>query len=72
MPDFPRHRILYTSNGIDFDEIREAKDLGVYINIDSLSNLEKFGEAFGDTIPGRNPAQAEYPGRRKYENFHRT
>jgi diaminopimelate decarboxylase len=44
---FPASRILYTSNGIDFDEIREAKELGVYINIDSLSNLEKFGEAFG-------------------------
>jgi diaminopimelate decarboxylase len=44
-------RILYTSNGIDFDEISEAKELGVYINIDSLSNLEKFGAAFGYTYP---------------------
>jgi diaminopimelate decarboxylase len=48
---FPPSRILYTSNGIDFHEIREAKELGVYINIDSLSNLEKFGEAFGYTYP---------------------
>jgi|SRR5579863_2427474 len=48
---FPASRILYTSNGIDFDEIREAKELGVYINIDSLSNLEKFGEAFGHSYP---------------------
>jgi diaminopimelate decarboxylase len=48
---FTSSRILYTSNGIDFDEIREAKDLGVYINIDSLSNLEKFGEAFGYSYP---------------------
>jgi len=48
---FPPHRILYTSNGIDFDEIHEAKDLGVYINIDSLSNLEKFGAAFGYSYP---------------------
>jgi diaminopimelate decarboxylase len=46
---FPASRILYTSNGIDFNEIREAKELGVYINIDSLSNLEKFGEAYGDS-----------------------
>src|SRR4029077_5020502 len=30
---FPSSRILYTSNGIDFDEVREAKSLGVYINI---------------------------------------
>ncbi len=48
---FPTSRILYTSNGIDFDEIREARELGVYINIDSLSNLEKFGAAFGYTYP---------------------
>jgi diaminopimelate decarboxylase len=48
---FPSSRVLYTSNGIDFAEIKEAKDLGVYINIDSLSNLEKFGEAFGYSYP---------------------
>ena len=48
---FPPSRILYTSNGIDFDEIEEAKELGVYINIDSLSNLEKFGAAFGYSYP---------------------
>jgi diaminopimelate decarboxylase len=48
---FPANRILYTSNGIDFEEIKEAKDLGVYINIDSLSNLEKFGAAFGYSYP---------------------
>jgi diaminopimelate decarboxylase len=48
---FPASRILYTSNGIDFDEIKEAKELGVYINIDSLSNLAKFGEAFGYSYP---------------------
>ena len=48
---FPPTRILYTSNGIDFNEIKEAKELGVYINIDSLSNLEKFGQAFGYTYP---------------------
>lgn len=44
-------RILYTSNGIAFDEIAEAKELGVHINIDSLSNLGKFGKQFGDSYP---------------------
>lgn len=39
--------ILYTSNGIDFSEIKEAVDAGVHINIDSLSNLEKFGKKYG-------------------------
>ena len=48
---FPPERILYTSNGIAFSEIEEAKDLGVIINIDSLSNLEKFGKKFGHSYP---------------------
>src|SRR6201994_9329 len=48
---FPKGRILYTSNGIGFDEIAEAKELGVIINIDSLSNLEKFGKAYGHSYP---------------------
>ncbi len=48
---FPSQRILYTSNGIAFDEIEEAKNLGVIINIDSLSNLDKFGKKFGHTYP---------------------
>jgi diaminopimelate decarboxylase len=48
---FPKERILYTSNGIAFGEIEEARSLGVIINIDSLSNLEKFGQKFGHTYP---------------------
>jgi diaminopimelate decarboxylase len=44
---FPPDRVLYTSNGIDFAEIEEVKELGAFINIDSLSNLEKFGQKFG-------------------------
>src|SRR6185312_7816908 len=48
---FPAERILYTSNGIAFEEIDEAKNLGVNINIDSISNLEKFGKKYGHTYP---------------------
>ncbi|MBL7757027.1 MAG: diaminopimelate decarboxylase [Chitinophagaceae bacterium] len=48
---FPPARVLYTSNGIAFDEIEEAATLGVSINIDSLSNLEKFGRRFGHSYP---------------------
>ena len=48
---FPVERILYTSNGIAFSEIEEAQSLGVIINIDSLSNLEKFGKKFGHSYP---------------------
>lgn len=48
---FTAEKILYTSNGIAFSEIEEAKELGVIINIDSLSNLEKFGKKFGHSYP---------------------
>ncbi len=48
---FPANRVLYTSNGIDFEEIAEAASLGVSINIDSLSNLEKFGKNYGHDYP---------------------
>ena len=43
--------ILYTSNGIAFSEIEEAASAGVNINIDSLSNLEKFGKKYGYSYP---------------------
>ena len=48
---FAPENILYTSNSISFEEIKEAVSLGVHINIDSLSNLEKFGAAFGGRYP---------------------
>lgn len=48
---FDHRNILYTSNGIAFSEIEEAVSLGVNINIDSLSNLEKFGRKFGHSYP---------------------
>jgi diaminopimelate decarboxylase len=44
-------QILYTSNGIAFSEIEEAVVAGVHINIDSLSNLEKFGKKYGHSYP---------------------
>ena len=51
MAGFKPEQVLYTSNGIDFGEITEAVNLGIHINIDSLSNLEKFGKKFGHTYP---------------------
>jgi len=48
---FAPQNILYTSNSISFDEIEEAKNFGVHINIDSISNLEKFGKKFGHSYP---------------------
>jgi diaminopimelate decarboxylase len=48
---FSPHTVLYTSNNIAFEEIEEAAKLGVHINIDSLSNLKKFGKKFGHNYP---------------------
>jgi len=48
---FEPSNILYTSNGIDFAEIEAAVDAGVHINIDSLHNLEKFGQKYGHDYP---------------------
>lgn len=48
---FDPSRILYTSNGIHFTEIEEALLLGVFVNIDSLFNLQKLGEKYGDQYP---------------------
>jgi diaminopimelate decarboxylase len=48
---FAPENILYTSNGIAFSEIEEAKNARVNINIDSLSNLEKFGHKYGHSYP---------------------
>ena len=48
---FDKQNILYTPNCVDFDEILEAKELGVNINIDNISILEQFGNKFADTYP---------------------
>ena len=48
---FIPENILYTSNNIAPEEIEEAQRMGVHINIDSLSNLKKFGKKFGHAYP---------------------
>ncbi len=51
MAGFAKENILYTPNCVDFNEILEAKELGVNINIDNISILEQFGNKFGDSYP---------------------
>src|SRR5436190_1979991 len=46
---FEPGNILYTSNGIAFNEIEEAQSLNVNITIDRLSNIEKFGVNYKHT-----------------------
>lgn len=45
---FEPHQIIYTPNGVSFEEIEEAALLGVQINIDNLSVLEHFGTKYPD------------------------
>ncbi|WP_136479834.1 diaminopimelate decarboxylase [Cognatitamlana onchidii] len=40
---FSPDQIIFTPNGVSLDEIEEAAQLGVKINIDNLSILEQFG-----------------------------
>ena len=40
---FSPEQIIYTPNGVSFEEIEAAAELGVQINIDNLSILEQFG-----------------------------
>lgn len=40
---FPPEKIIYTPNGVSFEEIEAVAELGVQINIDNLSVLEHFG-----------------------------
>jgi diaminopimelate decarboxylase len=51
MAGFEPKEILYTPNCVDFEEILEVKELGVNINIDNISILEQFGNAFGNSYP---------------------
>lgn len=43
--------ILYTPNGVDFEELKAAVELGVRINVDNISILEQFGAMYKDTVP---------------------
>lgn len=43
--------VLYTPNCVALDEIIEAKDLGVRLNLDNISILEQFGNRVGGSYP---------------------
>lgn len=48
---FAPQDIIFTPNCVAFEEIQEAVRLGVMINIDNISILERFGLAYGNTVP---------------------
>lgn len=47
---FRPESIMYTPNCVAFEEIQEAVELGVHINLDNLNMLEKFGNVYGDSV----------------------
>lgn len=51
MAGFSNDQILFTPNCVDLQEILEAKELGVILNIDNISILEQYGHKFGGSYP---------------------
>ena len=48
---FLPNEIMYTPNCVSFEEVQQAVDLGVTINLDNLSILAQFGQTYGNTVP---------------------
>ncbi len=48
---FTPEEILFTPNGVAFEELKKAVEIGVKINIDNISVLEHFGHDYGDKVP---------------------
>lgn len=48
---FKPEEIMYTPNGVSFEEIKEGIEKGVMLNIDNISILEQFGNEYQDKIP---------------------
>ena len=48
---FRPENIIFTPNSVTFEELVAAKDLGVHLNIDNISLLERFGATFGGSYP---------------------
>ena len=48
---FAPEEIIYTPNCVSMEEIRQAVELGVMINIDNISILDQFGHEYGNTVP---------------------
>lgn len=47
---FEPSEILFTPNSVSFEEIKEAVELGLIINIDELNTLEQFGNEYGGEV----------------------
>jgi diaminopimelate decarboxylase len=48
---FKPEEILFTPNGVSFEEIKAGVEAGIHINIDNISALEQFGHFYGNSVP---------------------
>ncbi len=48
---YESHEIMFTPNSVSFDEIVAGVEMGLNINLDNLSMLEKFGAKYGNSYP---------------------
>lgn len=48
---FKKSDIIYTPNMVSWQELKEVIDLGVKINVDNLTFLERIGVEYGDKVP---------------------
>ncbi|CAN5577517.1 diaminopimelate decarboxylase [soil metagenome] len=48
---FEPEQIMFTPSGVSFEEIREAVNMGLQLNVDSLSLLEWVGQTYGSQVP---------------------
>lgn len=48
---FAAEEIMYTPNCVSFEEIQEAVDYGVMVNVDNIPMLEQFGTHYGNSVP---------------------
>ncbi|MBN7809705.1 diaminopimelate decarboxylase [Algoriphagus sp. H41] len=51
MAGYTAAEIMYTPSGVAFEEIQEAVELGIMINLDSLPLMEQFGQTYGGSVP---------------------
>ncbi len=74
MVGFEPDEIVFTPNCVDFSEIKQGVELGVRINLENISNLKKFAQKYGGTVPCSirlNPHVAAEKNSLKVEWWHK-
>ncbi len=73
MAGFLPDEIVFTPNCVDFSEIEEGVELGARVNIENISNLEKFARKYRGDIPCSirlNPHVAAGQNSKRVDDWH--